>query len=492
MLGLQQFRKLQEYKELGLSRLKVSEKLNLSYKTVCNWWDRDEEFFERFQKEHEFVLDNYRQYIIEILKICPQINNTVLLRRVKDDFSDFDIPAATFFRYVKKVREQSGLLKPARKFAVREVTEPGYEGQVDFGQYVMKTMYGRNIRIYFFSMVLSYSRMKFAYFSAEPFDAKKTIEGHVYAFRYFGGRPQMIVYDQDKTMVVSENLGDVIFVKEFEDFIRETGFSIYLCRGYDPSTKGKVEKTVDFVKHQFLDGRIYYGIDRLNCEFIDWLDREGNGLINDITKKVPRDMFKKEYPKLIKYYEKRNDESVVHTVYHDTIEYRENLYKLPLGNINDGDRIRIERYDDQLLFYHATTNELVCKHKLVSGKGNIVTLPKAEKEELSIEELLHKDFAEYDDAIKFLKRMRDQKSRYVYPQCRKLERMRRYYKDKKIVEGLRYCLSVDTCTVFELSSWLVMDMSIEIAKPYLNQHMIRHYKDRATEIEKELKENGRD
>lgn len=491
MLGLQQFKKLQEYKELGLSRLKVSEKLNLSYKTVCNWWDRDEEFFERFQKEHEFVLDNYRQYIIEILKICPQINNTVLLRRVKDDFSDFDIPAATFFRYVKKVREQTGLLKPARKFAVKEVTEPGYEGQVDFGQYVMKTMYGRNIRIYFFSMVLSYSRMKFAYFSAEPFDAKKTIEGHVYAFRYFGGRPQMIVYDQDKTMVVSENLGDVIFVREFEDFIRETGFSIYLCRGYDPSTKGKVEKTVDFVKHQFLDGRIYYGIDRLNCEFMDWLDREGNGLINDITKKVPRDMFKKEYPKLIKYYEKRNDESVVHTVYHDTIEYRENLYKLPLGNINDGDRIRIERYDDQLLFYHATTNELVCKHKLVSGKGNIVTLQKAEKEELSIEELLHKDFAEYDDAIKFLKRMREQKSRYVYPQCRKLERMRRYYKDKKIVEGMRYCLSVDTCTVFELSSWLVMDMGIEIAKPYLHQHTIRHYKDRASEIEKELKENGR-
>lgn len=436
MLGLQQFRKLQEYKELGLSRLKISEKLNLSYKTVCNWWDRDEEFFEKFQNEHEFVLDNYRQYIIEILKICPQINNTVLLRRIKDDFSDFNIPAATFFRYVKKVREQTGLLKPARKFAVREVTEPGYEGQVDFGQYVMKTMYGRNIRIYFFSMVLSYSRMKFAYFSAEPFDAKKTIEGHIYAFRYFGGRPQMIVYDQDKTMVVSENLGDVIFVKEFEDFIRETGFSIYLCRGYDPSTKGKVEKTVDFVKHQFLDGRIYYGIDRLNCEFIDWLDREGNGLINDITKKVPRDMFKKEYPKLIKYYEKRNDESVVHTVYHDTIEYRDNLYKLPLGNINDGDRIRIERYDDQLLFYHAITNELVCKHNLVSGKGNIVTLPKAEKEELSIEELLHKDFAEYDDAIKFLKRMREQKSRYVYPQCRKLERMRRYYKDKKIVEGM--------------------------------------------------------
>lgn len=222
MLGIEQFKKLQELKELGISKLKVSEKLNLSYKTVWNWWDKDEDFFNKFQKEHEFILDNYRQYIIEILKICPQINNTVLLRRIKDDFSDFDIPAAIFYRYVKKVREQTGLLKPARRFSIREETEPGYEGQVDFGQYVMKTMYGRNIRIYFFSMILSYSRMKFAYFSVEPFDARKTIESHIYAFKYFGGRPQMIVYDQDKTMVVSENLGDVIFVKEFEEFIKDT------------------------------------------------------------------------------------------------------------------------------------------------------------------------------------------------------------------------------------------------------------------------------
>ncbi len=491
MLGIEQFKKLQEYKKLGISKLKVSEKLNLSYKTVWNWWDRDEDFFNKFQKEHEFILDNYRQYIIEILKICPQINNTVLLRRIKDDFSDFDIPAATFYRYVKKVREQTGLLKPPRKFSIREVTEPGYEGQVDFGQYVMKTMYGRNIRVYFFSMILSYSRMKFAYFSVDPFDARKTIESYIYAFRYFGGRPQMIVYDQDKTMVVSENLGDVIFVKEFEEFIKETGFSIYLCKGYDPSTKGKVEKTVDFVKHQFLDGRIYYGIDRLNAEFMDWLDREGNGLVNETTKKVPRDMFKKEYSKLIKYYEKKNDEMVVHTVYHDTIEYRDNLYKLPQGNINEGDRIRIEKYDDQLLFYHATTNVLLCKHKLVGGRGNVVTLPNTEKVPPSIEELLLKDFSKYDDAIRFIKRMREQKSRYVYPQCRKLERMRKYYSDKKIVEGMKYCLYIDVCTIFELSSWLVMDMGIDIAKPYLSSYTIRHYKDRALEIEKELKENGR-
>lgn len=121
----------------------------------------------------------------------------------------------------------------------------------------------------------------------------------------------------------------------------------------------------------------------------------------------------------------------------------------------------------------------------------MVTLPNAEKETPSIEELLLKDFSKYDDAIKFIKRMREQKSRYVYPQCRKLERMRKYYSDKKIVEGMKYCLSIDVCTVFELSSWLVMEMGIDIAKRYLSSYTIRHYKDRALEIEKELKENGR-
>lgn len=56
MLGIEQFKKLQELKELGLSKLKVSEKLNLSYKTVCNWWDKDEEFFNSFKKNMNLFL----------------------------------------------------------------------------------------------------------------------------------------------------------------------------------------------------------------------------------------------------------------------------------------------------------------------------------------------------------------------------------------------------------------------------------------------------
>lgn len=153
MFGIEQFKKLQELKELGLSKLKVSEKLNLSYKTVCNWWDKDEKFFESFQKEL-FILDNYRKLYYWNIKNLFSNKQYGFVKQDKKDFPDFGIPTSTFFRYIKKVREQ---------------TEPRYEAQVDF------------------------------------------------------------------------------------------------------------------VKHQFLDGRIYYGLDRLNQEFIDWLDHDGNGMINDTT-----------------------------------------------------------------------------------------------------------------------------------------------------------------------------------------------------------------
>lgn len=52
--------------------------------------------------------------------------------------------------------------------------------------------------------------------------------------------------------------------------------------------------------------RIYYGLDRLNQEFIDWIDHDGNGMINVTTKKSPRELFKKDYSKFKNIIKKRS------------------------------------------------------------------------------------------------------------------------------------------------------------------------------------------
>ena len=188
--------------------------------------------------------------------------------------------------------------------------------------------------------------------------------------------------------------------------------------------------------------------------------------------------------------EKKNDEIVIHTVYHDTVEYKDNLYKLPSESVNEGDKIRIERYDDQLIFYHAGTNELLCKHRLLLGKGNVVTLNVEVHDEPTIEEVLLDEYKDYEISSIFFERLRVQKPRYVYPQCRKIGSLKKHYAKEIIAEGMRYCVDVDICSAFELCSWLVYKMGVALAKRVLPPHTIKHYKIRAEEIRKEI-DNGR-
>ena len=154
------------------------------------------------------------------------------------------------------------------------------------------------MRVYFFCMVLSYSRMKFVCFSPDPFTTETAIKAHNYAFQYFGGRPQTILYDLDRVYVVSENLGNIIFIPAFEEYVKRIGYSVSLCRPRDPQSKGKVEEVIGYVKQSFLEGRVYTGIDSLNSAALAWLDREGNGRVHTVTRKVPREMFIEEQKQL--------------------------------------------------------------------------------------------------------------------------------------------------------------------------------------------------
>lgn len=46
----------------------------------------------------------------------------------------------------------------------------------------------------------------------------------------------------------SENAGNVIFTKNFKEYVEQAGFEAVLCKPYDPSSKGKVEAVVKYVK----------------------------------------------------------------------------------------------------------------------------------------------------------------------------------------------------------------------------------------------------
>ncbi len=82
---------------------------------------------------------------------------------------------------------------------------------------------------------------------------KTLIRCHQNAFWYFGGYPEEILYDNMK-QVVSKRLlkqEDSTLNRQFEDFAGFYSFKPILCRPYRGQTKGKVERTVQFVRDNF-------------------------------------------------------------------------------------------------------------------------------------------------------------------------------------------------------------------------------------------------
>jgi len=67
----------------------------------------------------------------------------------------------------------------------------------------------------------------------------------------------------------------------FGNYYRYAGFSIRLCRGHDPESKGKIEAVVKYVRNNYLKCRTYFGVSRLNSEGLAWLERTGNGRIHE-------------------------------------------------------------------------------------------------------------------------------------------------------------------------------------------------------------------
>ncbi len=88
-------------------------------------------------------------------------------------------------------------------------------------------------------------------------------------------------------MAVSENAGDLLLTKRFEEYRQYAGFSLYLCHGRDPQTKGKIEKVIQYVKGNFMSCRTFNGIAELNSAGLAWLDRTGNGKKHETTTGAP-------------------------------------------------------------------------------------------------------------------------------------------------------------------------------------------------------------
>lgn len=83
--------------------------------------------------------------------------------------------------------------------------------------------------------------------------------------------------------------------RQFEDSARFYGFKPILCRPYRGQTKGKVERTVQFVRDNFTIGIKYNSLADLNGQAMAWCNKI-NGKVHATANEIPFERLKKEGP----------------------------------------------------------------------------------------------------------------------------------------------------------------------------------------------------
>lgn len=173
-------------------------------------------------------------------------------------------------------------------------TAPGKQLQIDFGQ---KRVLINNeyIVVHLMSCVLGFSRRCYCQaFLAERQD--DWFEGIDNAFRWFGGVTEEILCDNTSPLVQSHNVatGEVVFHPGFSIFCRDRGVVPKACKPRRARTKGKIERTVGYVKHNALAGRTFPSFAALQNHLRTWIVEVADQRIHRTTLEKPIVRFERE------------------------------------------------------------------------------------------------------------------------------------------------------------------------------------------------------
>jgi len=420
------YHEIQRLYRLGFSMLKIAGYLKLNWRTVRKYFNMSEDDFEQFlvQKGNkDKILNPYKDFIVSRLSEYCDATAAQIFDWLKEHHPDLpDVSEKTVYNFVMDVRQKHNIPVVDRfreYFAVEELPY-GQQAQVDFGQYNM-SQHGRSSKkTYFFAMVLSRSRMKFVYFLDKPFTAKQVSTAHEKAFEYFQGVPKTIVYDQDRTMVVDENIGNIILTSQFKRYTKSRSFKLHFCRKADPQSKGKVENVIGYVKKNFLYNRKFIELDTLNNQAISWLGRTANHNVHNLTKKRPSDEFVIEKQHLSPYTPLtiETENMKAYTVRKtNQVNYKGNFYSLPMGTYTGSKtQVLVKNNDGKVQIYSADKN-LICSHALSIEKGRtIINTDHRRDKSTSIDQMIKAAAQYFNDtqkAIEYFGKIQENFPRYT-------------------------------------------------------------------------------
>lgn len=272
-------------------------------------------------------------------------------------------------------------LRP-NKATVRFETAPGEQLQSDWGE-IVTLMAGQALKVHFIVNQLGYSR-RFHFWCTDSEDAEHTYEGLIRSFEYFGGVPEEVLVDNQKSAVLEPRHHDqpARFNERFLDLAAHYGFTPRACRPYRARTKGKDERMVGYLKqHFFVRYRAFESWAHLNQLAEVWLAEEADQRVHGTVKEVVAERFAREQPTLGPLPAQRYDTSYREprrVAWDAYIEVRGNRYSVPADLAGQSVMIRLS-LDGLLRVYRTPSfsadDPPVASHVLRSAEGGWVTVP---------------------------------------------------------------------------------------------------------------------
>lgn len=222
---------------------------------------------ERFQNNAPVVrptrLDPFKAFIVEVLERHPRLRSTRLYEMIRQ--RGYEGSIVQLRRHVRTVRPSA-----QKEAYLRLHPLLGEQGQVDWGNFGrLRVGHGlRNLSCFVF--VLAYSRAMYARFALDQ-TLESFLRGHVEAFHALGGVVRSILYDNLKCVVL-ERVGDHIrYHPRLLELAGHYHFAPRPCAVFRGNEKGRVERTIQYLRGSFFAARSFSSVADLNRQLATWI-----------------------------------------------------------------------------------------------------------------------------------------------------------------------------------------------------------------------------
>jgi transposase len=240
---------------------------------------------------HSRVTDAFLPLIRETLEKYPRLRATRLYQMLRE--RGYSGSAVQLRRVVRTIRPNH-----VEAFTVLTAL-PGESAQADWADFGPVTIGRAARRLSCFVMTLSYSRALYAEFTLDQ-TLESFLRGHVRAFAFFGGAPRRVLTDNLRSVVLERRGDQFRFHPRYMELAGQYLFQPAPCRPARGNEKGRVERSIRYLRDSFFAGRTFSSLATINGEVLAWIEQVAHtrAWMDDSSRTVEQ-IFREEQPRLL-------------------------------------------------------------------------------------------------------------------------------------------------------------------------------------------------